>query len=346
MDHSSIFCNSVSGGSSINESDQARPWEFHETLPFYKKTPIMSLDEIADRLGVGSVLIKDESDRFGLSSFKPLGAGYALYKMKDEIANSGKEIITATAGNHGVGVAFFGAHFGLPTTIYIPEYVTKERETFLQNLGATVVRTEMGYDETVELVKQCDPSRYQIVADTAWQGYEEIPQLIRQGYYTLFYELVEQLLKAQALDVIVFLQVGVGTFAASGLRYLTSQASKFEKLRFGIVEPEEASCLFQSAKNKTNTSVDVGKTKAGCLACGEPNPVEWEYIVDHTHVCIKTSDVDIEYGIEALKAKQIKTSYTGAITLGACISGWGQIKQYIDVDERTTIVCINTEGLN
>ena len=46
---------------------------FHRSLEEYCETPLVSLDSMAKRLGVGGIYVKDESKRFGLNAFKALG---------------------------------------------------------------------------------------------------------------------------------------------------------------------------------------------------------------------------------------------------------------------------------
>ena len=53
------------------------PTRFHEALPGYAATPLRESPALAERLGVGRVLIKMETDRLGLPSFKVLGASWA-----------------------------------------------------------------------------------------------------------------------------------------------------------------------------------------------------------------------------------------------------------------------------
>jgi diaminopropionate ammonia-lyase len=65
-------------------NDEARNWttahvcdaarEFHSSMPGYQPTPLTELAELAAELDVGALLVKDESDRLGLSAFKILGA--------------------------------------------------------------------------------------------------------------------------------------------------------------------------------------------------------------------------------------------------------------------------------
>ena len=53
---------------------------FHKTLDGYDATPLVELGELAQRLDIGQILVKDESHRFGIKAFKALGASYAIYR--------------------------------------------------------------------------------------------------------------------------------------------------------------------------------------------------------------------------------------------------------------------------
>ena len=53
----------------------------HRMVPGYRETPLRPLNDLADRLGVRAVLVKDESGRFGLKAFKGLGGVYAMFRI-------------------------------------------------------------------------------------------------------------------------------------------------------------------------------------------------------------------------------------------------------------------------
>ena len=73
----------------FNEHEKQRNWDhnidpaveaFHSTLPHYGETKLHSLPQVATELGFSHVFIKDESTRFGLPSFKILGASWAIHQ--------------------------------------------------------------------------------------------------------------------------------------------------------------------------------------------------------------------------------------------------------------------------
>ena len=96
----------------------AEALQFHRSLPEYEPTPLMALPDLATELGVGRVLVKDESSRLGLPAFKVLGASWACNQVIDQ--NPGARLVTATDGNHGRAVARMAAHLGVEATVFVP----------------------------------------------------------------------------------------------------------------------------------------------------------------------------------------------------------------------------------
>lgn len=92
---------------------------FHESLPGYAPTPLVDLPSVAAELGVGRVLVKDESARLGLPAFKVLGASWACERVLAR--QPGARLVTATDGNHGRAVARMAAHFGTSATVFVPQ---------------------------------------------------------------------------------------------------------------------------------------------------------------------------------------------------------------------------------
>ncbi|HWW54864.1 MAG TPA: pyridoxal-phosphate dependent enzyme, partial [Acidimicrobiales bacterium] len=113
--------------------------EFHRRLPGYRATPLVPAPLLAARFGVGNVLVKDESNRYGLPAFKMLGASWAAYcllverlgrspvwRTIDDLAAAFAplrplELVTATDGNHGRAVARVARLFGLGARVFVAE---------------------------------------------------------------------------------------------------------------------------------------------------------------------------------------------------------------------------------
>jgi diaminopropionate ammonia-lyase len=148
---------------------------FHTALPGYEPTPVRELPRIAAELGLGAVLVKDESDRLGLPAFKVLGASWACHRVLEQ--QPGARLVTATDGNHGRAVARMAARFGVPATVFVPDVMLAETMALIAGEGTEVLRLDVGYDEAVrEAAAFADaaPDRA-LVQDTAWHGYTEVP---------------------------------------------------------------------------------------------------------------------------------------------------------------------------
>jgi diaminopropionate ammonia-lyase len=166
---------------------------FHQSLPGYMPTPLVPVPELAAELGVGQLLVKDESSRLGLPAFKVLGASWACRQVLQ--AHPGATLVTATDGNHGRAVARMAAHFGVGATVFVPVVMLPETAARIVAEGAKVVWVDGGYDDAVRCAAAFAgdlPGRV-LVQDTAWAGYEQVPAWIVQGYQTLLDEIDTQL---------------------------------------------------------------------------------------------------------------------------------------------------------
>ncbi len=187
--------------------DQAKEVQkFHQSFPEYQPTPLIPLPHLANKFNVAGIYVKDESYRFGLNAFKVLGGSYAIGKYIQKqlnlhpeefnyvtlIKDSTKEklnqmtFITATDGNHGRGVAWTANRLQQHSVVYMPKGSAQERLDNIKSLGADASITEFNYDDAVRLAnKHAQENNWVMIQDTAWEGYEEIPSWIMQGYTTM-----------------------------------------------------------------------------------------------------------------------------------------------------------------
>ena len=182
---------------------------FHQSLPGYAPTPLVDLPSLAAELGVGRVLVKDESARLGLPAFKVLGASWACSRV---LQSGPAVLVTATDGNHGRAVARMAAYLKTTATVFVPAVMLPETAAHITGEGATVIRVDGDYDDAVRAAAEhagAEPGRA-LVQDTAWPGYEEVPGWIVEGYDTMLAEVDEQLGRTPDL---VAVPVGVGSLA-------------------------------------------------------------------------------------------------------------------------------------
>lgn len=342
---------------------------FHKMLSAYNKTPLVSLGSLAKKLGVKDILVKDESKRFGLNSFKGLGGSYAMFcilcrelgldpekaDIGDLLTPSAREkikntvFVTATDGNHGRGVAWAGSLFGCKVLVYMPAGSAEVRAEAIRKFGAEVTITELNYDNAVLLAKaQSEKYGWHLIQDTSHEGYEEIPSLIVQGYLTLAEETAEELDASGILPTHLFLQAGVGAMAGGVLAYFALHYGK-DKPLCAIVEPKEANCIYLSALaadgNPRSVEGDPQTIMAG-LNCGTPCSVTWPVLRDYAEFYISCEDFVAAGGMRLYADNGIISGESGAATLGALeyILLRSNLRKELHLNENSVIVLVNTEG--
>lgn len=281
--------------------------------PAYRDTPLLSLDGLADQTGVKAVFYKDEASRFGLGSFKALGGAYAVFcllvkhieevtgttvSVEDILSGKYKDIAEnftvacATAGNHGRSVAWGAELFGCPCFIYLHGGVGRDRAEAIAGYGAEIIRVEGNYDDSVRVVAQdAVQAGWTIVSDTSYPGYMEIPKYVMEGYAVMLDEVIGQLGSEKPTHM--FAQGGVGGLASAAVGCCWDHWGG-QRPKTMVVEPEQAACLFESARKGKITSVR-GKldTYMLGLACGEPSLLAWEILSRGVDYFLTIPDEDI-----------------------------------------------------
>ena len=246
---------------------------FHQSLPGYAPTPLIETPTLARELGVGRVLVKDESRRMGLGAFKILGASWAAHRLLD--ASPGVELVAAAKGNHGYAVSWIAAHYGVGATIFIPAPPPVGLARRIVSHGAQVVGVDGDYDAAVEAATryaQGAPDRA-LVQDLARPGYEEVPTRIVEGYRTLLEEIDEQL--EGGFDLIA-VPVGVGSLAEAVVRHYRSPENAHPSVL--CVEPTGAACLLRSLRADRPVTVATRETVLTGLNCGSVSTSAWQVL--------------------------------------------------------------------
>src|SRR5699024_2434003 len=102
-------------------------------------------------------------------------------EVKEQIGNI--TFISATDGNHGRGVAWAARELGQQSIIYMPKGYSLTRLEAIKKEGASAKITDVNYDETSRIYDGLAQEKgWNMVQDTAWEGYDEIPLWIMQGY--------------------------------------------------------------------------------------------------------------------------------------------------------------------
>lgn len=360
---------------SVEEVTKAK--KFHESFPEYTETPLVKLDVLAKKIGIGGLYLKDESYRFGLNAFKVLGGSYSMGKymaqrlgkdiselgyaelIKPEVKAKIGEITfyTATDGNHGRGVAWTANRLGQKSVVYMPKGSSEFRLQMIKNEGAEASITDMNYDDAVRLAaKNAAANNGLVVQDTAWEGYTEIPTWIMQGYGTMALEAVDQL-KGYGVDkpTHVFVQAGVGSLAGGVQGVIVNTFG--EDVKTIIVESNLADCLYKSAVAKDgkphNVGGDMATIMAG-LACGEPNIISWEILKTYSDTFVSCPDWVAANGMRVLGNplkgdSQVISGESGAVTTGLVYEimtnpDYKALKESLELNETSKILVFSTEG--
>ncbi|HEY7517161.1 MAG TPA: threonine ammonia-lyase [Methylomirabilota bacterium] len=126
-------------------------------------------------------------------SFKERGAANLLLQLGPEERRRG--VIAASAGNHGLAVAFHAARLGVPATIVMPEYAPLIKVTNARRYGAEVVLHGSNYDEAYERARALEAERGLIFVHPF-----DDPRVVA-GQATLGLEVLEQVPEVEALIV-------------------------------------------------------------------------------------------------------------------------------------------------
>ncbi|MGI9206278.1 MAG: diaminopropionate ammonia-lyase [Woeseiaceae bacterium] len=293
LNHVSNSTNDKKNVSSLfSETEIKQAYKSISTWPGYRPSPLLSLAGLASVLSVRKILYKDESNRFGLGSFKALGGAFAVSQM----ANAKTEkpgaltVTTATDGNHGRSVAWGARQHGHRAVIYIHAEVSPGREQALKDQGAEVVRVAGNYDDSVRICYEAAAENgWDVVSDTTYDGAgHEVARTVMLGYSAMVSELVAQF--GDDIPTHVFVQGGVGGLAATVCECFRV-AYEDQAPRTIVVEPELAACLYESARNKAPTTVEiVNETVMAGLSCGEVSSVAWPVLRDHADDFMTISD--------------------------------------------------------
>jgi diaminopropionate ammonia-lyase len=346
---------------------------FHETLPGYRPTPLVALGQMARRLGLGGIWLKDESRRFGLKAFKILGASYAVCATlaerlalpppldfdafrEDRVRRrlSALPLVAASDGNHGAAVAWMAQRIGCRGRILLPRGTAASRYAAIRQLGGEAVVVDGNYDAAVvQAAREAQEGQGLLIQDTGWEGYEDIPRRVMQGYLTLFEEAFAQM--APVMPSHVFVPCGVGALAAALQAYLVEKFGA-QRPRLIVVEAAAADCYYRSmaAGGESIISVDGDlTTRMAGLACGVPSRLGWSILRRWADGFASCAD---EVALEAMPPlafpdppdPPVEAGECGAVTLG-CLQRLmrprdGDEGLRLDLGPTSRILLFSTEG--
>lgn len=358
----------------FSRQELVKALNFHRSIPGYAPTPLYTLPALAQKLGVKNIYLKDESQRFGLKAFKALGGSYAMACHIAELV--GKDIselpfdvmtseevhhdlqtvtfATTTDGNHGRGVAWMARQLKQNAVVYMPKGSSQQRLASIRNEGATAEIVDMNYDDAVRMTaEQAEKYGWIVVQDTAWEGYEKIPQWIMQGYGTLMLEAIDQL--HQVAPTHIFVQAGVGSFAGMVQGMVTAAWGESPESN----RRRSVNCRLPLPLSpfERGDAIAVGgdlQTVMAGLACGEANSIGWKLLRDYANAFASCPDEVAALGMRMLGNPlagdpQIISGESGAVTTGLLAllmtsPELAQTREQLGLDAHSRVLLVSTEG--
>ncbi|WP_253880358.1 pyridoxal-phosphate dependent enzyme [Actinomadura rupiterrae] len=320
---------------------------FHTGLSGYAPTPLVELPGLAAELGVGRLLVKDESSRFGLPAFKILGASWGVHRAltghyglpasatADDVRTAIGErrpvrLVTATDGNHGRAVARMARLYGLPAQVFVAAGVHPSACAAIEREGARVTVLDVPYDEAVRRAAAADGL---LVQDMGWSGYEDVPRWICEGYTTMFTEIDERL--GGPPDLVAF-PVGVGSLAQAAVTHYRGGTGLQPTLL--AVEPDAAASLLASLVAGRRTSVPPGRTIMAGLNCTTPSETAWPILRAGVDAAVAVSDADAGRAVRDLEELGVDAGPCGAASLAGLRAALPRLPR------QGTVVLLSTEG--
>ncbi len=341
--------------------------------PAYSATPLRSIPTLASELGIGGLWYKDESERFGLGSFKALGSAYGVlrvlqhYLVAEHVtpppggasllagefgdALSGVTLTCATDGNHGRAVAWAAERAGCACVVYLPAAVSEARARAIAGHGAEIVRVDGTYDDALEKVETGAAQWGRIVvSDTAYPGYEDVPRDIMQGYTVLVAETLRQL-PGDTRITHAFVQAGVGGLAAAVCAHLWEVYGE-QRPRVVVVEPETAACVFASAEAGHPTKIDGSlETVMGCLSAGAVSLLAWPVLERGVDAFVAIEDAAVDRALARVASlatveERPSVGPSGCAGLAALleVAGDPDARMVLDLDGLANVLVIGTEA--
>ncbi|MEM7068087.1 MAG: pyridoxal-phosphate dependent enzyme [Pseudomonadota bacterium] len=311
----------------------------------YAETPLHDAKPLAEKAGVGKVYLKDETGRMGLGSFKALGAAYVIAHQaaatgKSDLSDalSGRTYVTASAGNHGLSVAFGAGQFGANSVIFLAETVPAAFADRLREHGAAVQVEGSDYGASMEAAaKFADENGFTLLSDSSWDGYYQLPHRLMEGYLAAAHEITEQM---PEVPTHIFLQAGVGGLAGAMAAYFRHAWGNEPEII--VVEPDFAPALQASVERGECTFADGPVSNMGRLDCKEPSIIALKGLARDANYFLTISDELASATVKELKDFGVESTESGVAGLAAVFAG--SAIEAVKLDKGSKVLCIISEG--
>lgn len=240
-------------------------------------------------------------------SFKARGACNRLFAASDDALRAG--VVTASGGNHGLGVAWAAARRGARATVYLPEKAPQSTVARLGELGAKVVRHGRDWDDAWAVAAEHAKAEGALLV----HPFEDAEVIAGQG--TIGLELLAQLGR---IDVAVVAIGGGGLIGGIALALKSLAPS----VRVIGVEPTGATAMKDSLAAGRLVALERVDTIAGTLAPRSVGPNTLALAARYVDDVVLVSDDELRAAMRRLWSEaRLLVEPAGAAAVAAVAGG-------------------------
>ena len=283
-------------------------------------------------------MIKNETNRLGLGSFKALGGAFAVYcfaeeKIVDELQRpvspedvlrlspkllGDQTLVCASAGNHGLSVAKGAYMLGIQCEIFLSEQVPVTFDKRLEQFNAKVVRAGETYEDSMSnALERAAQNMVTLISDSSWKGETHYPSLVMQGYSVLAEEMCNHFNQTNDWPTHVALQAGVGGMAAAVTLHIREKWPVQPEII--VVEPEWANCLQLSVDSDGITYARGPVSNMGRLDCKEPSMLAFHILKERADRFVTVTEKQAIYAKDKLVDFGIESTTSGTAGLAGLL---------------------------
>lgn len=240
-------------------------------------------------------------------SFKARGAcNRLLGEAPDRLARG---VVTASGGNHGLGVAYAASRVGATATVYLPESAPGATERRLAAYGARAVRGGLAWDDAWRAAL----AHAEREGALAVHPFEDPAVMAGQG--TVGLELLDQVADLDAALV----AIGGGGLIAGVASALHARSPS---IRVIGVEAEGAPSMKRSVEAGRVVELDEVRTIAGTLAPRAVGPNTLSVVTTEVSDIVLVSDDEMRAAMRRLwEDLRVLVEPAGAAAVAALLSG-------------------------
>jgi threonine dehydratase len=272
-----------------------------------RRTPLIDATPLKENPAPGARLLLKLDNLQPTGSFKVRGASNTLMTLTDAQKQAG--LITASGGNHGLGVAYAAAMAGCPAVIYLPTSTPAEKAEKLKSWGAEVVSIGEVWDEA----NVAALARAEATGMTYIHPFAD-PRVIH-GQGTTALEVLDD---APETDILLVAIGGGGLIAGA------AAAAKAMKPGISVIgiEPIGAPTHHKSREAGEVITLEKIETRAGTLAPRRSDPLNFGLIQNHVDDIVLVSDAEMERAARWLWYELgIAAELSGAAAIAALMTG-------------------------